>query len=85
MKTTVELPDAIYRQAKAQAALRGRKLKDLIEEGLRLVLDATPPAATHPSLADLMQPSGGVVESSIPDLASNPEHLKGFGRDASHR
>src|ERR1700683_4303831 len=31
MKTTVELPDAIYRQAKAEAALRGRKLKDLIE------------------------------------------------------
>jgi hypothetical protein len=26
MKTTVELPDAIYRQAKAEAALRGRKL-----------------------------------------------------------
>jgi hypothetical protein len=85
MKTTVELPDAIYRQAKAQAALRGRKLKDLIEDGLRLVLDAPPPAATRPSLADLMRQSRGVVESGIPDRASNPEHLKGFGRDASHR
>jgi len=84
MKTTVELPDAIYRQAKAEAALRGRKLKDLIEEGLRLVL-AAPPAADRPGLAGLMQHACGVVESGIPDLASNPEHLKGFGRDARHR
>jgi hypothetical protein len=42
MKTTVEVPDDLYRQAKAEAALRGRKLKDLIEEGLRLVLEAPP-------------------------------------------
>ena len=33
MKTTVELPDTLYRQAKAEAVLRGRKLKDLVEEG----------------------------------------------------
>jgi hypothetical protein len=85
MKTTVELPDAIYRQAKAEAALRGRKLKDLIEEGLRLVLDAPPATAARRDLAGLMQSSRGVVETAIPDLASNPEHLKGFGRDARHR
>jgi hypothetical protein len=85
MKTTVELPDAIYRQAKAEAALRGRKLKDLIEEGLRLVLNAPPPTAERPSLAGLMRRARGVVESSVPDLASNPKHLKGFGRDARHR
>ena len=40
MKTTVEMPDDLYRRAKVEAALRGRKLKDLIEEGLRLVLEA---------------------------------------------
>jgi hypothetical protein len=83
MKTTIELPDAIYRQAKAEAALRGRRLKDLIEEGLRLVLDAPPPTASRRDLAELMQQARGVVESGIPDLASNPEHLKGFGRAAS--
>jgi predicted component of type VI protein secretion system len=78
MKTTVELPDAIYRQAKAEATLRGRKLKDLIEEGLRPVLDRQPGPATRPSLAELMQPARGVVESGIPDLATNPEHLNGL-------
>ena len=85
MKTTVELPDAIYRQAKAEAASRGRKLKDLIEEGLRLVLRVPPPTANRRELGDLMRHARGVVESGIPDLASNPEHLAGFGRDARHR
>lgn len=85
MKTVVELPDAIYRQAKAEAALRGRKLKDLVEEGLRLVLHAPPPPAGRRDLAGLMQDARGVVDSGISDLASNPEHLKGFGRDARHR
>jgi hypothetical protein len=84
MKITVELPDAIYRRAKALAALCGRKLKDLIEEGLHLVLDAPPDTATGPSLAGLMQRARGVVASGVSDLASNPEHLKDFGRDASH-
>jgi hypothetical protein len=40
MKTTVEVSDDLYRRAKAEAALQGRKLKDLIEEGLWLVLEA---------------------------------------------
>jgi len=85
MKTTVELPDPLYRRAKAEAALRGRKLKDLVEEGLRLVLDAPPNTTRHPDLAGLMQQALGVIESGVPDLGSNPEHLRHFGRDASHR
>jgi hypothetical protein len=85
MKTTVELPDPLYRQAKAEAALRGRKLKDLVEEGLRLVLDAPADKLRRPGLAELMKPARGVVESGVRDLASNPAHLKGFGRHARHR
>ena len=81
MKTTVEVPDELYRQAKAEAALRGRKVKDLIEEGLRLVLQA-PRKRSSPRLAELMKPARGVVASGVPDLASNPEHLAEFGRDA---
>jgi predicted component of type VI protein secretion system len=85
MKTTVELPDDLYRRAKAEAALRGRKLKDLIEEGLRLVLEGPRKTPRPPSLTRLMKGARGVVDSGVPDLASNPEHLKGFGRDARHR
>jgi len=85
MKTTVELPDDLYRRAKAEAALRGRKLRDLVEEGLRLVLEAPRKSRRHPSLAGLMKHARGVVDSGVPDLASNREHLAGFGRDARHR
>ena len=90
MKTTLDLPDPLYRQAKpsqakAEAALRGRKLKDLVEEGLRLVLAVPPDGTRHPDPAGLMKHALGVVESSVPDLGSNPEHLKGFGRNAGHR
>ena len=85
MKTTVEVSDALYRRVKSEAALRGRKLKDLVEEGLRLVLE-TPRPSRHHSLAELMKRARGTIDSGIPDLASNPEHLKTFGRNASrHR
>jgi hypothetical protein len=82
MKTTIEVPDALYRRAKAEAALRGRKLKDLVEEGLRLVLETPRRTSARPSLAELTKGVRGMVDSGIPDLASNPEHLAEFGRDA---
>ena len=85
MKTTVELPDTLYRQAKAEAALRGRKLSDLVEEGLRLVLKAPPVKARQPDLRELMKRALGMVDSGVSDLGSNPGYLEGFGRDASHR
>jgi len=85
MKTTVELPDDLYRRAKSEAALRGRKLKDLLEEGLRLVLEGPRKVPRQPSLMGLMKRARGLVDSGVPDLASNPGHLKDFGRDARHR
>ena len=85
MKTTVEVPDDLYRQAKAEAALRGRKFRELVEEGLRLGLDAPRKPRRHPSLAVLMTRARGVVYSVIDDLGSNPKHLAGFGRNARHR
>ena len=45
MRTTVDIPDELLRRAKSEAALRGRKLKDLVEEGLRLVLAPRRPVA----------------------------------------
>jgi hypothetical protein len=38
MKTTVEIPDDLFREAKATAARNGTTLKDLVADGLRLVL-----------------------------------------------
>jgi len=80
MKTTVELPEELFRRAKAEAALRGRKFKDLVEEGLRLVLQTPRGERERPRLEELMSAARGVVDSGVADLASNPKHLKGFGR-----
>jgi hypothetical protein len=91
VKTTVELPDDLARRIKAEAALRGRKLKDLVEEGLRLVLETTKPATVstkrrRPSTAyALMKDGSGIVDSGLGDLASNPKHMKGFGGSRRHR
>jgi hypothetical protein len=85
MKTTIELPDALYRKAKATAALNGRKLKDLVEEGLRLVLEAPRKGRQQRSLSELMAGARGMIDTGVPDLGSNPQRLKGFGRDAGNR
>ena len=88
MKTTIELSDELFRKVKAAAALRGRKLKDLVAEGLRLVLEVPEPAASaaskqrRPTAYELMKDGRGIVDSGVGDLASNPKHMKGFGRAA---
>ena len=48
--------------------------------------NATPKGARRRSLAALTKEARGVVDFGIADLASNPEHLKGFGGHAGrHR
>ncbi len=46
MRTTIELPDELFRRAKAHAAREGRSLKDLVaiylEQGLRRNLEIDP-------------------------------------------
>ncbi|MDL5055064.1 hypothetical protein QQ056_16115 [Oscillatoria laete-virens NRMC-F 0139] len=40
MKATVEIPDELYRRAKIKAAMEGVKIKDMIAEGLSVVLES---------------------------------------------
>ena len=39
MKTTVEIPDELFRQAKAKAALEGIRFRELVVQGLQLVME----------------------------------------------
>lgn len=82
MRTTIDFPEDLLRRAKAEAALRGRKLRELVREGVTRVLD-------HPEPADVSQQSSptnrfsdgcGIVNSGVGDLSSNPKHMEGFGR-----
>jgi len=49
VKTTIEIDDGLYRRLKAEAALRGRKVKDLVAEGVRQVLNTFPDASLPPT------------------------------------
>ena len=48
MKTTVEIPDAMFRQAKARSAERGISLKQFFSEAVREHLHRMPTAALDP-------------------------------------
>jgi len=45
MKTTIEIPEALFRQAKARAAMEGLALRDLFVKGLQLALQNPSSAA----------------------------------------
>lgn len=49
MQTTLRIPDALYREAKAEAAREGTTLTRFLEEGLRLRINqkAEKPAQPH--------------------------------------
>ena len=50
MKTTLEIPDPLFRKVKSVAAERGQSLKDFVQEALRDKLAPKPgrPAASGP-------------------------------------
>ena len=43
MRTTIDLPDSLFRKTKAVAALRGSSMKDLIVQALEREVTATVP------------------------------------------
>ena len=45
MRTTIDIPDPIYRRLKARAASEGRSAKSLILRGVEEVLSAKPSSA----------------------------------------
>lgn len=71
MKTTLEIPDALYRQAKVQAARENRKMKDLVSEGLRLVLGIAPASQCHPPRRMTSAPVTIRKDNEIPPLTND--------------
>ncbi len=49
MRTSIDLPDSLFKEAKSAAAVRGVTLRDLVEEALRRQLQ--PHASRKPAAA----------------------------------
>ncbi|MEO8336990.1 MAG: hypothetical protein ABI664_18545 [bacterium] len=47
MKATIDLDEGLYRRLKVEAARRGRTVRELVAEGIRVVLDS--PVLVAPS------------------------------------
>jgi hypothetical protein len=78
MKTTLVIDDELYRRVKARAALEGRKVTELVEEGLRAALER---GSTSPRDSD----SGSrVVLPLIRRRADEPTMMAGMSLDEIH-
>jgi len=89
MRTTVDIPDELFRRAKSEAALKGQKLKDLVADGLRLVLaePKAPAKAGHepaPPRKGSLHEAGyefcGIFKDGPSDLSTNPKYMDDYGR-----
>ena len=61
MKTTVEIPDDLLRQAKEYAARHGVPVREVIETGLRLVLERTQPGSKRFRLKTITTKGEGLI------------------------
>ncbi|MCX7632936.1 MAG: hypothetical protein N2Z22_06365 [Turneriella sp.] len=74
MRTTIDLPPELYRRAKAEAALRGIKFRDLVLAGLTYELNRTEKVPDQPALraeqflASLEQLGGKIRKKGISPL-----------------
>lgn len=64
MKTTIELPDDLFREAKATAALRGTPLREFVREALAEKLERE---------AEPISPPGGAKRWPVPPPAISRE------------
>ena len=64
MKTTIEIPDDLYRQVKAKSALEGRAVREVTEALFRRYVD--------PRERDALEPSGNSVERGADPFGGEP-------------
>jgi hypothetical protein len=87
MRTTVELPDALFRQVKARAALQGRSLKDLIADALTLLLktpkDTPVPPSVHRTQFPIIRPKNP-ARRLTPEMVAAAEEKLLTGEATAH-
>lgn len=86
MKTvTIKLPEFLDDSLEAAAAGAKQSKSAVVRDLLLKALPAARPVAggrrTRPSLHDRLQKYQGAGPAGVGDLASNPKHLAGYGRE----
>ena len=80
MKTiSLKLPDSLLARLEEEARLRRVTKSDLVREGIEKAL-AGDRVAEDPSCYDLGRDLAGSLKDLPADLATNPDHLEGFGQ-----
>lgn len=77
MKTTLDLPDDVFRQAKARAALRGIPLRQFVTEALQEKITAAPMRNHAAAEPPWMQGFG-----ALSDLTEENRHVESLIADA---
>ncbi len=76
VKTTIEIPDALFRKAKAAAAEQGQSLKDFFTEAVRNRLQRDESGGPGKSWGKLSQASGTFTERTRESTGSSPRSSK---------
>jgi len=75
VKTTLEIPDDLYRAVKAKAALEGRKMRDVVEQGLRLALGQRPESGGKRVSFPLIKAKPGGRKLTAEEVAQGLERM----------
>ena len=72
MRTTIDLPNDLFRQAKSKAALRGKTLKEFVQAAIEKEVSAKPARASYrvklPLLKSKKPKSLSLTNAEIEDL-----------------
>ena len=90
MRTTVDVPDHLYRELKSRAALGGLKVRELItrylEEGLRASAESAPAARARTPIPVAIPATGKPIRAlTRAELAKADEELERARRHRSPR
>jgi len=77
---TIKLPDELKRKLETEARVRGKSCSALVRDSLERNFAASEKVqGKKPSLFDRLEDLLGKGDSGIPDLATNPKYMEGYG------